>query len=114
VTRLRSYLGDYTYIDDIVDGVILALDKPKGYEVYNLGSGNTTVLADFVAAVEVAGQVEALKQDEDEDDGKCKYVFIYSYSSFSNLYICVCFFLCLFEIYMYDLIGLQLTTYIYR
>merc|ERR1711924_433635 len=43
---------DYTYIDDIVDGVIRALDTPLGYQIYNLGNGRPTRLNDFIRLVE--------------------------------------------------------------
>jgi UDP-glucuronate 4-epimerase len=35
---------DYTYVDDIVDGVVRALDRCEGYEIYNLGESQTTSL----------------------------------------------------------------------
>ncbi len=34
---------DYTYIDDIVEGTVLAIDTPLGNEVINLGRGDTSV-----------------------------------------------------------------------
>lgn len=43
---------DYTYIDDIVDGVILAIDKPLGNEVINLGRGSPVNLKTFIQTVE--------------------------------------------------------------
>merc|ERR1712146_743992 len=43
---------DYTYIDDIVNGVVLSLDKPQGYQIYNLGNGNPVGLKDFISIVE--------------------------------------------------------------
>lgn len=43
---------DYTYIDDIVNGVVLALDKPLGNEVLNLGRGSPCVLKDFISTIE--------------------------------------------------------------
>ena len=43
---------DWTYIDDIVDGFILALDKPLGFEILNLGCGNPVENTDFVATLE--------------------------------------------------------------
>ena len=43
---------DWTYIDDTVDGVIAALDKPLGYEVINLGVGNPISMTDFVEIIE--------------------------------------------------------------
>jgi len=43
---------DYTYIDDIVDGVVRSLDRPLGYQIYNLGNGNPVGLRDFIQIVE--------------------------------------------------------------
>jgi UDP-glucuronate 4-epimerase len=43
---------DYTYIDDIVSGVVEALDADLGYEIINLGNSQTVVLRDFIALVE--------------------------------------------------------------
>ena len=40
---------DYTYIDDIVDGVTASLDLAPGFEIFNLGGAETTRLADLVA-----------------------------------------------------------------
>jgi UDP-glucuronate 4-epimerase len=45
---------DYTYISDIVDGVIRALDRPMGCEVINLGNGNPFLLKRFIEIVEQA------------------------------------------------------------
>ena len=39
---------DYTYVDDIVDGVVGALDNCRGYEIYNLGESATTTLQTLV------------------------------------------------------------------
>jgi UDP-glucuronate 4-epimerase len=39
---------DWTYIDDIIDGVVAALDNPLGYEIINLGRGEPVRLGDFV------------------------------------------------------------------
>ncbi|MDH3655025.1 MAG: GDP-mannose 4,6-dehydratase [Myxococcales bacterium] len=43
---------DWTYVDDIVQGVLAAADRPLGYEVINLGRGKPTLLADFVRLIE--------------------------------------------------------------
>ncbi|KAH8055524.1 racemase/epimerase [Aureococcus anophagefferens] len=45
---------DYTYVDDVVQGIVLSLDTPLGYQVYNLGNGSPTKLGDFIALVEEA------------------------------------------------------------
>jgi UDP-glucuronate 4-epimerase len=42
---------DYTYVDDIVDGVVRALDRCEGYEIYNLGESQTTSLAELVSMI---------------------------------------------------------------
>jgi UDP-glucuronate 4-epimerase len=39
---------DYTYVDDIVDGIEAALDLAPGFEIVNLGGAETTSLADLV------------------------------------------------------------------
>jgi len=39
---------DYTYIDDIIDGVVKAVDRPFGYEIFNLGENQTTRLDGLV------------------------------------------------------------------
>ena len=49
---------DYTYVDDIVDGVVRALDRTEGYEIYILGESETTSLAELVEAVGEACGVE--------------------------------------------------------
>merc|ERR1712071_709424 len=43
---------DYTYIDDIVDGVVRAIDRRHNYEVFNLGKGSGTSLKDFINLVQ--------------------------------------------------------------
>lgn len=43
---------DYTYIEDIVDGVVRAIDRPYPYEVFNLGKGSGTSLKEFISIVE--------------------------------------------------------------
>ena len=43
---------DWTYIDDIVDGVMTAIDRPLGYELINLGRGEPVLMTDFVKIIE--------------------------------------------------------------
>jgi UDP-glucuronate 4-epimerase len=53
---------DYTYIDDIVDGVVRAIDRPHKYEVFNLGKGNGTSLKEFINLVQkYAGRKAIIK-----------------------------------------------------
>lgn len=43
---------DYTYVADIVDGIVRALDRAHGFFVCNLGGSATTSLQELVAMIE--------------------------------------------------------------
>lgn len=43
---------DWTYVDDIVAGVLAALDKNEHCDIFNLGGGHTEELMDFVRMIE--------------------------------------------------------------
>ncbi|MFA6322577.1 MAG: NAD-dependent epimerase/dehydratase family protein [Candidatus Buchananbacteria bacterium] len=43
---------DFTYIDDIVAGVIAAGKKCQGYEIFNLGHNQPVIINDFVKIIE--------------------------------------------------------------
>jgi UDP-glucuronate 4-epimerase len=43
---------DYTYISDIVDGVVRAIDRPYPYQIFNLGKGSGTSLKEFIDLVQ--------------------------------------------------------------
>ena len=43
---------DFTYIDDIVEGTVAALEKPFAYEIFNLGNSNATELMEFIGVIE--------------------------------------------------------------
>lgn len=42
---------DYTYIDDIIDGVVKAIDTPLPYAIINLGEQTTTSLAELIELI---------------------------------------------------------------
>ncbi len=42
---------DYTYVDDIVDGIERALDRADGFHVWNLGGSNTITLAGLLEKI---------------------------------------------------------------
>ena len=64
---------DFTYIDDIVEGVVRVMDKiplpnenkystaKPPYRIYNIGNNNPVTLRDFVTAIEKACGAEANK-----------------------------------------------------
>lgn len=43
---------DWTYVDDIVSGVLAAVDADLPYEIINLGRGEPMLMADFVRLIE--------------------------------------------------------------
>ncbi len=43
---------DYTYVDDIVAGVVAAAESRLGFEVINLGNSSPVTLDEFISAVE--------------------------------------------------------------
>jgi len=54
---------DYTYVDDIVDGVVRSLDRCAGYEIYNLGESATTSLQELVGIIgEACGKKPILER----------------------------------------------------
>lgn len=50
---------DYTYIGDIVRGTILAMEKPLGFEVINLGNSSPASLSELLAIFEKVLGVKA-------------------------------------------------------
>ena len=42
---------DYTYIEDIIDGVVRCVDRPFPYEIFNLGESHTTSLAELIELI---------------------------------------------------------------
>jgi len=45
---------DYTYIDDLIDGILGIIDYHKGFEIYNLGESQTTSLRELIRLIEEA------------------------------------------------------------
>ena len=43
---------DYTYIDDVLQGVLRSIDRCEGYEVYNLGESRTIALRELIEKLE--------------------------------------------------------------
>ena len=79
VYNYGKHTRDFTYIDDIVEGVIRVLDKPPAgdegwdgktpdpsnsrapWRLYNIGSNHPVELGDFISGLEKALGVEAKK-----------------------------------------------------
>lgn len=53
---------NFTYIDDVIDGIIRVLDKPKRYEIYNIGNSKAENLIDFIETIERCIGKKAFRQ----------------------------------------------------
>jgi len=45
---------DYTYIDDLIEGILAAIHHHRGFEIYNLGESQTTSLKELIGLIEEA------------------------------------------------------------
>ena len=43
---------DYTFVDDIVDGIMAIIDRSFGYEIFNLGDSRTIGLLEMIQTIE--------------------------------------------------------------
>jgi UDP-glucuronate 4-epimerase len=57
-----TMMRDFTYIDDIIDGTIAAMEKCTGFNIYNLGESKPVSVNDLVAEIEKALGKKAVKQ----------------------------------------------------
>mmetsp|Transcript_4123 Transcript_4123/g.7944 ORF Transcript_4123/g.7944 Transcript_4123/m.7944 type:complete len:486 (+) Transcript_4123:46-1503(+) len=64
---------DYTFISDIVDGVIRSIDRPYSYQVFNLGKGNGTSLNEFISIVEKHTERKAVIRQLPDQPGDVPY-----------------------------------------
>jgi UDP-glucuronate 4-epimerase len=54
---------DYTYVSDIIDGIIGALNRKLRFEIINLGNSNTLSLKEFISTIEnVVGKKAVIKK----------------------------------------------------
>jgi len=66
---------DFTYIDDIVEGVITSLEKRYDYEIFNLGNNTPVELMDFIEMLEDALGIEAEKEMKPMQPGDMKVTY---------------------------------------
>ena len=64
---------DYTYIDDICDGVLRSIDRQYSYQVFNLGKGDGTSLNEFIEIVEKYSGKKAVIQQLPDQPGDVPY-----------------------------------------
>ncbi|HEY7370425.1 MAG TPA: NAD-dependent epimerase/dehydratase family protein [Thermoanaerobaculia bacterium] len=58
---------DYTYVDDVIDGIEAALRAPLQFEIINLGGAHPISLSELVAAIEAAtGRTAVVERKPDQ------------------------------------------------
>jgi len=56
---------EFTYISDIVSGIVSAIDRPKGFLIVNLGGGSVHTLNEMITAIEKhLGKKASIKRSE--------------------------------------------------
>ena len=45
---------DFTYVDDIVEGIVRVVDRPDGYRIFNIGNHDRVELMRYIRAIESA------------------------------------------------------------
>ncbi len=60
---------DYTYVDDIVDGVLAALERAQGYRIYNLGGSKPVALRELVSMLETVFDRKAVLERHPDQQG---------------------------------------------
>ncbi|MGM9974558.1 MAG: SDR family NAD(P)-dependent oxidoreductase [Clostridiaceae bacterium] len=48
----KDLYRDFTYIEDIVEGIIRLLNKPQGHRIFNIGNSSPVKLMDFIRTLE--------------------------------------------------------------
>lgn len=66
---------DYTYIDDIIDGVLKAVDRPFRYEIFNLGESHTTTLRELIDMLARHMEKPARIQQQDLQPGDVEITY---------------------------------------
>jgi len=57
-----TMMRDFTYIDDIINGTVAAIQKCDGFNIYNLGESRPITVNDLIAQIEKALGKKAVRQ----------------------------------------------------
>jgi UDP-glucuronate 4-epimerase len=57
-----TMMRDFTYIDDIVNGIVAAMDRCGGFNIYNLGESEPITVNDLIAEIEKALGKKAVRE----------------------------------------------------
>ncbi len=66
---------DYTYVDDIINGVVAALRVNARFEILNLGESCTTTLAELIGHLETALGKKAIRRSLPDQPGDMRITF---------------------------------------
>ncbi|MBT7118245.1 MAG: NAD-dependent epimerase [Campylobacteraceae bacterium] len=66
---------DFTYVDDIVDGIVKVINNPSPYNIYNIGNNSPVNLMKFIETIENALDKEATKNFMDIQPGDVESTF---------------------------------------
>jgi len=64
-----SMMRDFTYIDDIVNGIVAAMGRCEGFNTYNLGESEPITVNDLIAGIEKALGKKAIRQYQPPQPG---------------------------------------------
>lgn len=68
-------LRDYTYIDDILDGIIAAMNLECDFEIFNLGSSEPVKILDLIGLIEKGLNKRAVIELSDTQAGDTLYTY---------------------------------------
>jgi UDP-glucuronate 4-epimerase len=66
---------DFTYIDDILDGIVASMERCQGYNIYNLGESRPVRLDVLIAELEKALGKKAILNRLPEQPGDVNRTF---------------------------------------
>ncbi|MBN2182552.1 MAG: GDP-mannose 4,6-dehydratase [Sedimentisphaerales bacterium] len=70
-----SMMRDFTYIDDIIDGTVAAMERCDGFHIYNLGESRPITVNDLIGEIETALGKKAIKEYKPRQPGDVERTF---------------------------------------
>jgi len=64
-----SMMRDFTYIDDIINGIVSAMGRCDGFNIYNLGESEPITVNDLIAEIEKALGKKAVREYQPPQPG---------------------------------------------
>lgn len=66
-----TMMRDFTYIDDIIDGIISAMNRCDGFNIYNLGESQPVSVNDLITEIEKVLGKKAIRHYQPPPPGEC-------------------------------------------